>query len=66
VELKKRAEFGGAPTVVDSISVQWMNERRPNTTRVENNSTTGAAQQNARKTPAEMRSIGRSFTTFNK
>jgi len=33
---------------------------------LENNHTSGAAQQNAQMTEAATRSIGRSFTTFDK
>jgi len=43
-----------------------MSERMPKATAPENNNTNGAAQINARMIVAEMRTIGRSFVTFDK
>jgi hypothetical protein len=43
-----------------------MNERMPLTTKLENNNTNGAAQQNTRMTAAAVRSSGRAFETFDK
>jgi hypothetical protein len=52
--------------VASAVHPQWINKCTPYATTLEKASTSGAAQQNARKTPALMRNIGRWVVTSDK
>ena len=59
------AAFADIAKPVDLASVNAIIECMPYTTRLESAKTSGAAQVNAKMIVAEMRSIGRSFATFD-